>query len=138
MKNILNSVLALCLLVAAGCDKEKQTATELEGKWELIEVKGSVSNADSEVPAGSGIFLSFNDGTYERSVNFKVVESGSFSISKNEAEVDGVKYSHEIKFSSDESNSIGQILHVKVSNDRLTLSAGAIADNKATATYKKI
>lgn len=67
------------LTVIFSCKKDKNT-DQLTGKWEY---RGHVYNTGiDKQPAGNGNLISFNNGTYKRTSNGQVTQSGSYIITQ--------------------------------------------------------
>ncbi|HEY0895908.1 MAG TPA: hypothetical protein VGE15_05100 [Sphingobacteriaceae bacterium] len=135
MKRYFTLLILFSGMVMLGCKKEN-VEKSIVGTWELRNVAGGQLPVDPSVIApGSGSLITFSDDGYERRVKGTVVSSGSYSLRKESANVNGDNADYRIVF-DDQSSAIKS--YISLSGNTLKIHYGEIALDGIQETYKRI
>ncbi len=129
-------ILGAALLFAAGCKKEKTSAT-IEGTWELQRVVGM---ATINYPPGIGNLLKFDGYNYELYVNGTLIKSGTYAIIPDQTVnaatcmvIDPGRFNQRIIYDNDVN---GRKEFLELAADKLSIMGGCFAiDAGYTAEY---
>jgi len=136
MKISLKIALILMVFTFVSCDKEERLQSKLEGTWELRHIEGGYrpANSPSDYEPGNGNILIFDGNKFQYKHGVQAAINGTYTVIKEETEVNGEKLSHKIVFQSDQN--IGDPFF-KISGDKLRLYYGHIAADGFVSTYEK-
>ena len=144
--NFLNTIYAstpcvfflLVILVTLGCNRSKTTdekknySDALEGAWELRNVFGGFGppGRPNNFAPGNGNIRSFKDSTFQYYANGKLVDSGTFTLTR-----DTCPATQTVMDAFILSNSYGHEIFFEISKDTLTLYNGIIAADGTIEKY---
>ncbi|WP_276359666.1 hypothetical protein [Daejeonella sp. H1SJ63] len=136
MKIFLNIVLVFIVFVSGSCNKEGKLLSKLEGTWELRHIEGGFRpiNSPSDYAPGNGILLKFEANTFQQSTGAQTDVSGTFTIVKEEVNLNGEKLLYKIDFQSEKNMPDA---YFKISGDKLFLYVGEIAADGYVGIYEK-
>jgi hypothetical protein len=133
MKNLVKLALILLLtFVALSCKKES-SISNLNGTWELRSVVGGqLAGASPIIAAKNGNQFKFNQQNYERYVDGKLIESGTFTLKAVKVKINN----DEANFSMLTNTNLQQ--YIKLSSNDLVIFTGVIAADGFESHYIKL
>jgi len=140
-QNIYLSALIFSILISVGChrtksvDEKKVYSNSLQGDWELRNVFGGFGppGRPTNFPAGNGHIRSFKDSTFKYYADGKLVDSGTFALTRDTCPATQTLMDAFIL-----SNSYGHKIFFEISKDTLTLYNGVIAADGTIEKYVRI
>jgi hypothetical protein len=129
-------LLFVAFTMLSACEKEVQTAQgNLVGTWELRRSGGGmIANRPSTYAPGNGAIYSFAGNTYKRYANGILIDSGTYTLTKEEAVINNEKVEYRIYFSKGSSIKT----YINVSSNRLTIYLGEIALDGVQNEYERV
>lgn len=134
-KNLTLSLLSLILLITIfGCKKKDsaESPVTLNGSWELRNVLGlQVQGADPNYTPGNGNIFVFSEGNFKKYANGKLVDSGSYTIQKEEVKINNNASNYSMLLNNKTK------LYLKIADRTLVIFDGVIAADGYEATYER-
>jgi hypothetical protein len=132
MKNLVKVAFGLLILfVASSCKKEVSTTT-LNGTWKLESVVGGQVPAVSlPYQPGSGTQVKFKDQYFEKFIDGKLVDSGSFTLTSEKVNVNNEVANFSMTTQKDKQ-------YIKLSSKALIIFIGVIAADGVEEHYIKL
>lgn len=143
MKSFKTPLFIFTLVIAvAGCDKDNDNSSSLEGNWELRSSQASITPATT-FPAGNGKIIKFTSKTFEIYDGPQLLRSGQYELKKDGTvrentckELDPQKYNRIIVFDG-KTDTTKQFF--RVDGNKLHLVSGCAAvDAQKNAEYERI
>lgn len=128
----------IMMIAASACKKDKTTSDQeaLNGSWELRSVLGiQVPNVDPNYKAGNGNIFQFKNGAFKRYAAGKAIDSGSYTLRKNEMKINNNTATHQLQVESKVYAT--NTLNLKLGGDKLVIFDGVIAADGSESTYEK-
>lgn len=133
MKKIIILSFGVMLLFSLISCKKKSEESNLNGSWELRYIAGiQIAGTDPNFKAGNGNIIKFSDHTFEKYENNKMIDSGTFSIQKEEAPVNNYKSNYSIVFNNNTDK-----VYLNLSGKKLIVFMGSIAADGTESHYEK-
>lgn len=142
MKNLFILSLSMFLLISVSSCKKEANESTLEGSWELRRVDGgNVAGLKSDYAAGNGNILKFSGANYERYVEGKVVDRGTFKIEREKQKINNSESNFTITYNRGEQLTFASAMSkepINLSSKALVTFTGVIAADGFESHYVKL
>lgn len=124
MQNQFKLILLLVFIMTAfiGCSKDKDTLPNLGGSWELRKSVNGLTGIATEHPAGNGTYLNFRGSEFDRFLDGKLIDEGTYTLHKYITNITK-EAAYKIAFNNDDPFSAS--IYYTIKNDELVITVDA-------------
>lgn len=126
-------IIAIALLMLAGCRKERFYYDSFAGSWEKAKFIGFPGTL--EYPAGNGdILVLGKDGSFERKENNVTVFSGKYQLERKT----DCGSTEKVWFFVSADPGLSEFLRISIADDELTLGSSSCLADGGTTVYRRL